>query len=556
MSVDNRYRHLSFEKFCDVYKELLAGNGISPHLFRSLHYKLENEVYDAGDYFMLTRDEEEDHLKAVASCEDGIRVSDANAIFLIDHAWTYRIRSARQQLCEIPGLLPRIAEIMGFSVHGEVFNADDDIVNEVMRKLWKYSQTYTINDAPTEEKTPVWYVMDEFGSRVRHSDHPTVAIVPFFYQPTQTPYSLMWLLEDLDCGDEATRDYANWEKDSLLRKCKLLPWQPEDLTHVSTESDRYKFSKETIPDDECGEVAGKTRLKLYMPIYSELLTNVMNFELVEEPAEADVIFTEQRIKDFKKYSQECPNVWLNQFPCEQLLSCKDFFIDIGRRSSSNGTAPPWLPVSFDLQTEFPQFLSYFQHNAASKLDQNCWICKPWSLSRALGIHVSNSLDEIVRLRETNIPMVACKYIEDPVLIRCGDEAPAVKFDIKFVLLVTSFRPLKVHCWEGFTVRCANKGFALNNFDDYEQHFTIMPYGGFNSNFDWMDPDEFIERFQTQHEDTKWEDVVKNIYKCINAFMKSSVARPIPFGVGQYSRSRAIYSADVMLEWKTNEETGL
>ena len=32
--------------------------------------------------------------------------------------------------------------------------------------------------------------------------------------------------------DEVTRDYAYGEKDSLIRKCRLLPWITADLTDV------------------------------------------------------------------------------------------------------------------------------------------------------------------------------------------------------------------------------------------------------------------------------------------------------------------------------------
>lgn len=54
-----------------------------------------------------------------------------------------------------------------------------------------------------EEKVPVWYVMDEFGSRIQHSDVPSFAAAPFFYAPQQVAYTLLWPLRDLDTGGES-----------------------------------------------------------------------------------------------------------------------------------------------------------------------------------------------------------------------------------------------------------------------------------------------------------------------------------------------------------------
>lgn len=54
-----------------------------------------------------------------------------------------------------------------------------------------------------EEKVPVWYIMDEFGSRIQHADVPSFATAPFFYIPQQVAYTLLWPLRDLDTGGES-----------------------------------------------------------------------------------------------------------------------------------------------------------------------------------------------------------------------------------------------------------------------------------------------------------------------------------------------------------------
>lgn len=51
-----------------------------------------------------------------------------------------------------------------------------------------------------EEKVPVWYIMDEFGSRIQHSDEPTFATAPLFYMRQQIAYTVLWPLRDLETG--------------------------------------------------------------------------------------------------------------------------------------------------------------------------------------------------------------------------------------------------------------------------------------------------------------------------------------------------------------------
>lgn len=133
---------------------------------------------------------------------------------------------ARQQLEQIPGLLPRMASLMGVDFHGEL--PTPDTVELILDRMWKYSQTYQLSQGvcltmpqeynyfsvivffspllscvfmqSAEEKVPVWYIMDEFGSQVQHSNHPSFCMAPFFYIQSQLAYTLLWPLQDLQEG--------------------------------------------------------------------------------------------------------------------------------------------------------------------------------------------------------------------------------------------------------------------------------------------------------------------------------------------------------------------
>lgn len=68
------------------------------------------------------------------------------------------------------------------------------LVEEVMRAKWKYANTYWVGNAEwAEDRVPVWYVMDEFGARVQHSDgEANVRMVPFISTVDGAAYSLLF----------------------------------------------------------------------------------------------------------------------------------------------------------------------------------------------------------------------------------------------------------------------------------------------------------------------------------------------------------------------------
>lgn len=74
-------------------------------------------------------------------------------------------------------------------------------------------------------------------------------------------------------------------------------------------------------------------------------------------------------------SEERPYVMLNQFPCESLLTVKDCLAAVARRLRG-GPSPDWLPETFNLQTELPQFIKNYQQRqqrwAAPSETHCCW----------------------------------------------------------------------------------------------------------------------------------------------------------------------------------------
>lgn len=72
---------------------------------------------------------------------------------------------------------------------------------------------------------------------------------------------------------------------------------------------------------------------------------------------------------FRELSVNSPSKRINQFPFENVLTIKDLLCVVCRRMADNDnsdqgrqlqTLPRWLPTTFNLKTELPQFVSYYQ----------------------------------------------------------------------------------------------------------------------------------------------------------------------------------------------------
>uniref|UniRef100_F6W449 Tubulin tyrosine ligase like 12 n=1 Tax=Macaca mulatta TaxID=9544 RepID=F6W449_MACMU len=560
-------------EFAALHGPALRASGVPERYWGRLLHKLEHEVFDAGEVFGIMQveevEEEEDEAarevrkkqpnpgselcyKVIVTRESGLQAANPNSIFLIDHAWTCRVEHARQQLQQVPGLLHRMANLMGIEFHGELPSAE--AVALVLEEMWKFNQTYQLAHGTAEEKMPVWYIMDEFGSRIQHADVPSFATAPFFYMPQQLAYTLLWPLRDLDTGEEVTRDFAHGETDPLIRKCMLLPWAPTDMLDLSSctpepPAEHYQAileeNKEKLPLDINPVVHPHNHIfKVYTDVQqvASSLTHP-RFTLTQSEADADILFNFSHFKDYRKLSQERPGVLLNQFPCENLLTVKDCLASIARRAGGP-EGPPWLPRTFNLRTELPQFVSYFQQRERWGED-NHWICKPWNLARSLDTHVTKSLHSIIRHREST-PKVVSKYIESPVLF-LREDVGKVKFDIRYVVLLRSVKPLRLFVYDVFWLRFSNRAFALNDLDDYEKHFTVMNY----------DPDvvlkqvhceEFIPEFEKQYPEFPWTDVQAEIFRAFTELFQVACAKPPPLGLCDYPSSRAMYAVDLMLKW--------
>ncbi|XP_063985288.1 tubulin--tyrosine ligase-like protein 12 [Diachasmimorpha longicaudata] len=567
----------TYEDFLKLHQPQFVASQIPELFWPKIWEKLKNQVFDAGLYFSIAQIDYEDSpkgpkdpvYKLFLSGETAMSCSEPNNVFLIDHAWTYDVTTARIHLNKVPGLLDRMCTIMGHSSPSE---SKDQKLEFILREMWRYNQFLTINSDSVEERLPLWYIMDEVGSAINHNDSPNFRVVPILHLTEGITYSVLFPRRDVEVNEEITRDFIeNQTNDPELRRALLIPWvdadfSSEDFRQTEPEDDYFMSGRreETLPILHVSEkfihnnYPSEKKLKVFTEYkyVRDYLTD-SSFELTDSEDDADVLWYMDHFKDYKTLSTKFPQVLVNQFPFENVLTVKDLLSIICRRKDGDGkyevetlkTCPRWLPTTYNLSAELIKFVSYFQNRKIKELD-NHWICKPWNLARGIDIHPTNNLNHILRLPSTG-PKVVQKYVSSPVLYDRPDVGK-VKFDVRYVVLLSSVKPLKAYAYTSFFLRFANRPFALDNFDIYEQHFTVMNYSD-ESPLHHVKCEDFVNEWSKMYPDFDWRKYVEpKILKMLWEVFEGACAQEPPRGIGHNPQSRAVYAVDLMLEWDDND----
>eukprot|EP00698_Gefionella_okellyi_P025009 TRINITY_DN9015_c0_g1_i3.p1 TRINITY_DN9015_c0_g1~~TRINITY_DN9015_c0_g1_i3.p1 ORF type:complete len:1211 (-),score=251.10 TRINITY_DN9015_c0_g1_i3:114-3746(-) len=433
--------------------------------------------------------------------------------------------------------LPQLQFINGVHVSRSESDVDRDEEREIAQlldKVWLFAQTYrTITDTSDRTEKSIWYVMDELGSRMRHSDRPNFHCAPFFSHARGIAYNLLWPEVDVAAGEQCTRDYLPGVsvKEGRAARAAVITDDEEALTSLVNEQPPQP---PLPPSKHSGsQTFVSTGRKLAVHTDMELVKNHLTddrFTIVENQNDADIIFhTTSFDFDTLRMGQI-----VNQFPDERYLVWKNLLAHSVKSAYGN---VEWFPQSYDLEHELVPFIHEYQRRAEANED-NLWIVKPWKLARGLEITVTDNLKCVVRTMDTS-PMIACKYISKPALI------DGRKFDLRFIVLVKSFEPFEAYVYNVFWIRFANKQFTLTNLDDYETHFTVMNYTP-GAVLTQVSCEQFIEKFDVQSS-VKWPVARDRINKAMGATLRAP-AHSIAF-----PRGTAVYGFDVMLTSDMNPQ---
>lgn len=106
--------------------------------------------------------------------------------------------------CKEKGYLPKLREInrVSINIEDKEQRAKEKQIRQVMDKIWMFAGNYRLVSNEQMDEESIWYIMDEVGSSISHSDVPNLAVHPFIYAPNnefdaQTiTYSICWPLKD------------------------------------------------------------------------------------------------------------------------------------------------------------------------------------------------------------------------------------------------------------------------------------------------------------------------------------------------------------------------
>lgn len=555
----------SYNSFLALHKPQLVLSGVPEHFWHPLCKKIRDQIFDSGLTFQLVKIDYEDVEKSpydpvwtVITIRD-VKSTNGSNIFLVDHAWTFKPNSIRSSLRNVPGLLERMCNLMQLS--GKTTNEQ---IENVAQAVWKYANCYVIggSDFTAEDRVPIWYVLDELGSGINHSDNPNFRAVPFIHVPDQMTYTLLFPIEDIEEGEIVRRDFIEGNyPDNMEREAMLIPWryyEHFDTSFAQVEPDTNYFiaghMAEKLPnlDSLVDKQNHRDKLKVFSEyrFINEHLT-APEFQIVHNENDADILWYSKHFLNYEELSLTSPNKFVNQFPFEYLITIKDLIAIVARRCKKEDglneleSSPLWLPTTFNLKTELSKLVAYYMQRKKSGLD-NHWICKPYNLARGLDIYITDNLDFLCRLPLSG-PKIAQKYIDKPVLFERPDIG-LVKFDIRYVIVLKSVNPTKVFIYNNFFLRFANKPFDLSNLDDYEKHFTVMNYAEGVTLHRMLCADYKLE-WAKQYGDHNWDDVEKSIFEMFAELFTAATSKDPPCGIAKSPQSRALYAADVMLSWR-------
>ncbi|KAK1301437.1 hypothetical protein QJS10_CPB12g01783 [Acorus calamus] len=396
------------------------------------------------------------------------------------------------------------------------------LADRVINAMWLYLMTYRLADEEKIDETSVWYVMDELGSALRHSDEPN--------------------FRNVHKGEECTRDYLIGIGEDKQRSARLTAWfhTPQNyfimeykMHYEKLHSRSFSLPDVTVPITHSILPSDGRALRVYtdIPHVEEFLTRP-EFVLTSEPKDADIIWTSMQVDAEVKISVGLTDrQYINQFPFEACLVMKHHLAETIHEAHG---LPEWCQPTYNLETQLSEFIGDYCLREREGLD-NLWILKPWNMARTIDTTVTGDLSAIIRLMETG-PKICQKYIEHPALFR------GKKFDLRYIVLVRSMDPVEIFLADVFWARLANNAYTLekSSFFEYETHFTVMNYVG---RLNHMNTPEFVMEFEREHQ-VNWLDIHQRIREMIRSvFYSAAAVHPEMHS----SKSRAIYGVDVMLD---------
>ncbi len=63
------------------------------------------------------------------------------------------------------------------------FSEEDEQLDKIVKYIWRIANCYRLASTEKLDESACWYIMDELGTSIPHTDLPNVAVIPILYAP-------------------------------------------------------------------------------------------------------------------------------------------------------------------------------------------------------------------------------------------------------------------------------------------------------------------------------------------------------------------------------------
>lgn len=185
-----------------------------------------------------------------------------------------------------------------------------------------------------------------------------------------------------------------------------------------------------------------------------------------EPNEWNILWTTKRYFTISSSYSLTAFQKLNHFKRTSQITKKDNLSrNIKRMRANFGKIYSFYPKSYQFPLQYSEFVTMIKRKSSMKTvkhwSSSIWIAKPSNGRRGENITLFTDVSKL----QYSQPMIIQKYISNPLLIG------GYKFDLRIYVLITSFRPLKIYCYNDGLCRFSTKPYDINNINNIYSHLT-------------------------------------------------------------------------------------
>ena len=344
-----------------------------------------------------------------------------------------------------------------------------------------------------------WYLCDEVGLSISHSNSPNIRSCPFYVQiDGQESYtiSILWPITDIEEGEILYRDYMFGIESEVLRSIQSLAFKYQHQLstiifdkYMDNVDINFKIpeilsinNEQSIETPESWEILENklksiNSIKIFCDrvdhLNSDYITQPDIIQLVNNPHDADVLYLIDHTFGNNNEEYNKTNKMTSQFWWNGMIISKSSLVQTIKAAQNlidpSKTFPLWFSESFDLtiENELIDFIQVYLSNLSNN-ENNIWIVKKERGKQGMDYPITDNLSCILRHCEL-FSRIVSKYILNPCLLQ------KKKFDLRYHIIINSLEPLIIYRHELFLIRLANIEYSCNNYEEYQKHFTVMNF---------------------------------------------------------------------------------